>query len=427
MILHLADSLTRGLMVVTALLIGLWLSWFGVRAAIARFGYEVVTAERLALAVRMEPGNPKYWNRLGQYQKQNLLDHDQDSFRKAIALNPLDTNAWLDLAADYEFEGKNSEAREAYLQAKKSYPSSADVSWRYGNFLMRQGDQPDAYAQLRQAIEGNPKLAAIAFSRAYRSNPDINQILNQLLPANQSAYVGMLNESAGENQLAVAQIIWARLLTLHPHLEVRDFEPLVSKLLGSGEYYAGRRVWDQGIATLNLPPLLQLDGSVVWDPSFESNINGLGFAWQFKPIVQGVSIGYDTTEGHSGSQSLRLSFDGKHNPDLEAACTFAVVQPSTTYRFSGWIKTKNITTEFGLGFRLHSYGNSAGPVVNTDQIVGSHPFTRIDQIWTAGADVQRVVICVIREASDNPDVRISGTAWVDDVDLVPQPAEPHTP
>src|SRR5260370_19715877 len=124
MILHLTDSLTRGLMVVVALLIGLGLSWFGVRAAIARFGYEGVTAERLELAVRMEPGNPKYWNRLGQYQKQNLLDHDQDSFRKAIALNPLDANAWLDLAADYEFEGKNSEARGAYLQAKKSYPSS---------------------------------------------------------------------------------------------------------------------------------------------------------------------------------------------------------------------------------------------------------------------------------------------------------------
>jgi hypothetical protein len=431
MIIHLADSLTRGLVVVTALLIGLWLSFFGLRAAIARYGYEGVTAERMELAVRLEPGNPAYWYRLGKYQQYNLIQGDptqaQESFRKAIRLNPLDTDAWLDLATEYELEGKNSEASEAYLQAKKSYPSSADASWRYGNFLLRRGDQPDAYAQLRRAIEGNPQLAAIAFSRAYRANPDIDQILNQLLPANQTAYVGMINESAIENQLAVAQIIWARLLSLHPHLEVRDFEPLVSKLLAAGEYDAGRRVWDQGIATLNLLPLLQLDGSVVWDPSFESNINDLGFAWQFKPIVQGVSIGYDKTEKHSGNQSLRLSFDGKHNPDLEAACALAVVQPSTTYRFSGWIKTKDITTEYGVGFRLHSYGTSGGSVVNTQQIFGNHPFTRIDQIWAAGADVRRVTICITRESSDNPDVRISGTSWVDDVNLVPQPAEPHTP
>lgn len=431
MILHLTNSFTRGLVVVAALFIGLWLSFFGLRAAIARFGYEGVTADRMRLAVRLEPDNPAYWYRLGKYQQFDLIQGDpgraQESFRKAIALNPLDTNAWLDLAADYESEGKNAEAREAYLQAKKSYPASADVSWRYGNFLLRLGDQSKSYEQLRRAIEGNPQLAAIAFSRAYRANPDINQILNQLLPVNQSAYVGMMNEAASENQLAVAQIIWARLLTLRPHLEVRNFEPLVSRLLASGEYYVGRRVWDQGVATLNLPPLLQLDGSVVWDPSFESNINDLGFAWQFKPIVQGVSIGYDKTEKHSGSQSLRLSFDGKHNPDLEAACALAVVQPSTKYRFSGWIKTKGITTEYGVGFRIHSYGDSNGTVVNTGQIVGNHPFTRIDQIWIAGADVRRAMICVTREASDNPDVRISGTAWVDDVNLVPQPAEPHTP
>src|SRR3974377_612678 len=114
MILHLADSLTRGLMVVTALLIWLWLSFFGLRAAIARYGYEGDTAERMKLAARLEPDNPAYWYRLGKYQQYNLIQGDpvqaQESFRKAIALNPLDTNAWLDLAADYESEGKNSEA-----------------------------------------------------------------------------------------------------------------------------------------------------------------------------------------------------------------------------------------------------------------------------------------------------------------------------
>jgi hypothetical protein len=40
----------------------------------------------------------------------------------------------------------------------------------------------------------------------------------------------------------------------------------------------------------------------------------------------------------------------------------------------------------------------------------------------AGPDIHRVQICVSREHSDNPDVRISGTAWVDDVTLIPQPA-----
>ena len=51
----------------------------------------------------------------------------------------------------------------------------------------------------------------------------------------------------------------------------------------------------------------------------------------------------------------------------------------------------------------------------------------VDQTWTAGPNTPRVQICVTREPSDNPGVRISGTAWVDDVNLVPgDRGAPHT-
>ena len=431
MILRLSDSLARGLVVAAALLVGFWLSIFGVRAAIAHYYSEGDTTKRLELAVRLEPGNPQYWYGLGRYQQYNLEQPDatlaEASYRKAIALNTVSTEAWLDLGTAYELDGKTEEARGAYLQAKKSYPVSADVSWRYGNFLLREGEQAPAYEELRRAIEADPLRAAAAFSRAYRSNPNIDQILNQLLPPRQSAYVEMMNEAVSEKQLAVAKAIWARLLTLHPRLEMRDIERLVAELLAAGEYDEARRVWDQGTTTLNLPPLLEPQGSVVWDPSFESDFNGYSFSWKFRPIAQGVSLGFDKTEKHSGSQSLRLSFDGKHNPDLEAACTLAVVQPATDYRFSGWIKTKDVTTEYGVGFRLHSYGISDEPVMNTRQLYGNNPFTMIDQTWTTGPDIRRVVICITREPSDNPEVRISGTAWVDDVNLVSQPTGHHKP
>jgi DNA-binding SARP family transcriptional activator len=431
MILRLSDSLSRGLLVAVALLIGLWLSFFGIRAAIARYYSEEDTAKCLESAVRLESGNPEYWYGLGRYQQYNLEQPDaalaEQSYRKAIALNPVATEAWLDLGTAYELDGKTEEARAAYLQGKKSYPVSAEVSWRYGNFLLREGREAQAYAELRRAIEADPKRAAAAFSRAYRVNSNIEQILNELLPPQPSAYVEMINEAVSEGQLGAAKAIWDRLLTLHPRLAMRDFEQLVAELLGAGEYDDARRVWDQGTSTMNLPPLLEPRGSVVWDPSFESNLNGYSFSWQFKPIVQGVSIGFDSAEKHSGSRSLRLAFDGEHNPDLEAACTVAVVQPSTIYRFSGWIKTKDVTTIYGVGFRIHSYGRFEPPAVNTKQIYGNNPFTMIEQTWTTGPDIRRAVICVTREASDNPGVRISGTAWVDDVNLVPEPAEPNKP
>ncbi len=72
MILRLSDSPARGLVVATALLVGLWLCFFGIRMAIARYGSEGETAKRLELAVRLEPDNPAYWYTLGRYQQYNF-------------------------------------------------------------------------------------------------------------------------------------------------------------------------------------------------------------------------------------------------------------------------------------------------------------------------------------------------------------------
>ena len=430
MILRLSDSLARGLVVIVAILLGAWLSFFAIRAAVARYGAEGISNKRLQLAVRLEPGNPAYWYLLGRYQQFNMEQPDaalaEAAYQKAIVLNPGDTDAWLELATAYELDGNFADARTAYLQAKKSYPSSAEVSWRYGNFLLRRGQQAQAYPELRSAIEADPRRAAAAFSRAYRTNPNIDELLTELFPAKQSVYVDIIREALAAQQLAVAKTVWARLFRLHPQLEIRDVEPFVSALLQAGEFTEAKRDWDQGVDTMNLPPLFRPLSSVVWDPSFETGISGYAFSWEYRAIDQGVSIALDKAEKHSGAQSLRLSFDGKHDPNLEAACTLAIVQPSTTYRFSGWIKSQAITSDQGIALRLHAVEGFA-PVANTRQVVGTNPWTLVDQSWTSGPDVHRVRVCVIRDASENPAVRISGTAWVDDVNLLPQSAEHAVP
>ena len=428
MILRLSDSLARLIVVAPAIFLSAWLSFFAVRSAVARYGAEGDTDKRLQLAVRLEPGNPDYWYLLGRYQQYNLEHQDsrtaEASYKKAIALNPLHTDAWLELATAYELDGNFAEARSAYIHAKKSYPISADVSWRYGNFLLRQGDRIHAYTEMRRAIEADPQRAAVAFSRAYRSNPNIEEILEQLLPASPGVYLDVIAQALRDKQLAVAETVWNELLALHPRLTMNNMG-LVGALLETRDYAAARRVWDQGVATMNLP-LLQSPGSVVWDPSFESGINDSFFSWRFKPIDQGVIVGFDKSEKLTGAQSLRLSFDGKHNPDLNAACILAIAQPKTTYHLAGWIKTNNITTENGVGFRVFSPDDQQSHNLNTQELHGTLPWTLVEGTWTA-VDTHQVQVCVTREPSDNPQVRISGTAWVDEVRLTAQPAERRKP
>lgn len=429
MILRLSDSLSRGLIVAAALCFGAALSYYSVRTAWAAWVADNGTASGMVLATRLEPTNPEYWYRLGHFEQFNLEQPDSAQalqfLKTSLALDPRYTDAWLDLGTAYELDGRNVEARDAYLHAKQSYPASGEVSWRYGNFLLRQGDTQEAYPEFRRSLQTDPRRAASAFSRCFRANPNIDDILDQVFPPIPSAYVDVIRETSDAKQLSLAQLVWRRLLTLHPRLKVQEFAPLVAGLLADGEITEARRVWGEGTQAMYLPSLLPLPGSVVWDPSFESGVNGGRFAWEFQTLTQGVTTAYDATEKLSGNQSLRLTFDGKHNPDIDVACTLAIVSPNTNYHFSAWVKTANLASDRGIGFRIRSYTNlTETPRVSSREIHGTNPWTFIDMPYASGREVNRAVICITRERDLDSDVRISGTAWVDDVNLVPQSEEP---
>ena len=419
------------MVVLAAVAVAFVLSYFGVRTAVAERSSERADAPGLQSAVRLEQGNPDYWYRLGHFQQFNLEEADpsqaEEFFLRAIFIYPNHTDAWLDLATSYELDGKKEKARDAFNHAKQSYPGSAEVSWRYGNFLLRDGELTAAYAELRHAVELDPRRAPSAFSRCYRANADIDAILNDVLPAESSAYISVVEEAVSSRQFSVAQIVWKRLLTLRPHLIVRDFALLVNGLMAEGEFVEARRVWEEGVATMNLPPLYRPQGSVIWDPSFESEIKNVPFAWQYQPLTQGTQILLDSSEKLTGALSLRLSFDGKQNPGLEAACTLVLVDPGKSYRLSGWVKTQDLTTDRGIDFHIHPIGPANQPVVETRDIRGSSAWTFVDLPWTVPRDVHRAAVCVARDPSDTVGVHVSGMAWVDDVVLIPQGPETHKP
>jgi hypothetical protein len=178
---------------------------------------------------------------------------------------------------------------------------------------------------------------------------------------------------------------------------------------------------------MNLPPLVQPRDSVLWDPSFESGLSNIAFAWSFHSLVEGVHTEIDTAEKLSGKQSLRLTFDGKHNPGLDLACASGPVIPGTKYLFSGWVKTKDLTGDQGVRFHLKPIGNIQVLLESTRDIRGTTAWTSIEQDWTAGPGIRLVEVCVTREPSTNADIHISGDAWVDDVTLVPKAVERRRP
>src|SRR6266404_2116067 len=226
MILHLSSPAQRGALVLAAILVAALLSYFSVRNARADHFAGLQTRQALERAAELEPGDARNWYLLGRYWQFHLEDSDAQkaigAYKTAVSVDPGSTVSWLGLGSAYESAGDLARAREAFLQAKKTYPLSAEAAWQYGNFLLRQAEFEAAFAEMRRAVESDPKRGAEAFSRAFRAEPDVDRILNRVLPPVRDVYFDVIGDQIADGHTENALKVWDRLVTIHPRLPLRD-------------------------------------------------------------------------------------------------------------------------------------------------------------------------------------------------------------
>jgi hypothetical protein len=427
MALRLSSPAQRGALLAVAFLTASILFYFSVRNAMAIHYSGLQTPEGFQRAVSLEPADARNWYLLGRYWQYNLEDPDASrairSYVSALSLDSNSAEMWSDLATAYESEGNFAAARDAFLHARRAYPLSAGVAWRYGNFLLRQGEIDSAFSEMRLAVQADPLRAAEAFSRALRAGSNIETVIDRVLPPVTEAYLQVVRDQTTDGHTENALKVWDRLPPLHPHISLYDSLSLVNALMTEKRVTEASRVWDQAVLFAGLADLESPPNSVLWDGGFESGISGGGFSWLFSQGIRGVQTGIDTHEKHSGNSSLRLMFDGKSNINYSGVCHYVPVEPSTAYLFSAWVKTRALTTDQGLRFQLHSLDSQYSATANTSDVGGTAPWTRIVMPWTSANDVHELQVCLVRFPSEQDDNKIQGTVWVDDLALVPEPAE----
>jgi len=431
MILRLSSNTQRGIIAAASCALALVVSYFSIRNAYAAYEAGLQTAQGYERATRFEPADPRNWYLLGRFWQYDLEDANASrairAYRSALELNPGSADIWLALATVYESEGELPAARAAFLEAKKAYPLSAEVSWQYGNFLLRQGELDPASTEMRLAVQADLKRAPEAFSRSLRAGSSLENTLDRVLPPVTAAYLDVISDQTEDRHTGNALKVWDRLAALHPRLNLQDSFPMVGALMDEKRITEASRVWDQALSFAGLADLQGPPGSVLWDGGFESGVIGGGFSWSFPEGSRSVQLSINMQEKHSGNRSLRLAFDGKSNVNFSGVCHFVPVRPSTRYRFSAWVRTKALTTNQGIRFQLRSLGTQDVSVVSSLDVHGAQTWTPIDLPWSSGKDVQELQVCIVRYPSEEADNRIQGIAWVDDVALVPNPAEHPKP
>jgi tetratricopeptide (TPR) repeat protein len=412
----------RGALLIGALAVVLFFLYQGIRLWISDHDINSERLSAIESGAALEPGNAEAWDILGRYRQLDFVSGDQNEaikdFQRAIRDNQLSAYYWMNLAGAYEAAGSASDAHDAFEHAQSVYPLSAQVDWNYGNFLLREQRWDEGYAQIQRAVRADPLLLPLAISRTWRSNHEVDTLLNQVLPADVNAYLQTLDFFASIHETEPGLRVWQRLMSLGKPIALPRSFSFLDELIREDRSADASRVWREALNAAGLPHEEPGNGSVVWDGNFSGDFlnGGLGWRWN-NPL--GTTIDFDSAPpGHSG-RAVRLDFGGGSNLDLEYPLEYVPVEPNRTYHFRASLRTEAISTESGMRFLISDPNHPGIAPFETENLTGDHAWTPAELDVTTGEQTHFLGVRLYRKTSRLFDNKLSGTTWIADISLVP--------
>jgi tetratricopeptide (TPR) repeat protein len=380
--------------------------------------------------VHMEPGNAEAWDALGRFRQLDFNDADATeslaAYKRAVALNPNSATLHMNLAAAYESAGDIPNARAQFADASAAYPLSAEVNWNYGNFLLRQGQDAEGYAEIRKAIQSDRSLLTLAASRVWRASRDVDVLLNQVLPQDAESYQRALDYFSSLHATEPSLAVWRKLTGLGQPMELSKSFPMLDALIQQDDSADATRVWSQALTAAGMPDYQPPNHSLIWNGNFTHEFENGGLDWRYEPLV-GVSFDFDSTPGGRQGRSFRMDFGGGSNIEIDKPMQYVPVEPNHAYHFRASMRTEDITTESGMRFWIRDPNHEEAVNVLTENLTGSNPWKTVAADFITGPDTHFLSVHLRRTGSRLFENRLSGTVWVADVYLIPAEYDQEPP
>ncbi len=397
--------------------------WMG-KAYVAQAVAETPTVDNFKLALRLDPNNPEYHLLLGRLYEYSPTSEKpgqaMKEFQRAAELDPNDPQPWIDLAAAAEFNGDVSRAA-AYLRlADYLAPHLPNFQWPIGNFYLLHGDTSQALLHFKVVLAGTRKYDSLIFSTAWKASGDAATILKDLIPDDTQAELSYLGYLMGQHRYADTRPLWNQIVENSKDLHAEDVASYMDELISAHLPGQAFQVWTDleknGIVRFALP---EPAGNLVTNGEFEDAMLNFGFDWRIVS-AEDVYAGLDTSNYHSPSHSLLVSFTGKENIFYRHTFEYVKVEPSTSYRLRAWMMTSGITTDSGPRLEVRDAFDPAILDVYTPSMTGdSNGWTSVSLDFKTSPKTELVILSVTRVPSQKVDNSIAGKVWLDDVSLVP--------
>jgi hypothetical protein len=276
-----------------------------------------------------------------------------------------------------------------------------------------QGDQERALRNFRVVLANDPEAVDSALQLCWRATGDANQILDRALPRRADLYLSLLRLLISKQEVAAAENVWNHLIALNQEFSTKLAFPYFRFLIAKQEVAAAQTAWQQ-LAGVNrsLQPYLPSPENLVVNGGFEENLLNGGFDWWYESNPH-AALAIDTSEFHSGTRSLSVTFDGQSVSEA-GIVQFIVVKPHTDYAFSAESRTEDIESASGPRFAVADAYTNASYVL-TDDLLGTNPWRVQHARFQTGPNTNLVLLKIVRQPA-GPLIR--GKLWIDDLRLV---------
>lgn len=394
--------------------VGLYLQ-LALHAYLASHLAAVPDSPNLQNAIRLEPSNAEYRDLFGRSLALSgtSLDEAIANYRIAVHLNPYVARYWLDLAGAYQIAGRTREQEESVERAVEADPTTPHVAWEAANFFLVQGDRDKALRYFHVVLANDPDTVDSALQLCWQATEDENQILAQALPPRPNLYLSFLRLLIYKQQTAAAENVWNRLIGLNQAFSTKLAFPYFRFLIAQQEVAAAKTAWQQlAVLDRSIQPYLPSRENLVVNGGFEENVLNGGFDWWYESNPH-AALAIDTSEFHSGTRSLSITFDGR-NPGDAGIFQFIPVKPNTDYEFSAEYRTEDIESASGPRFAIvDAYTNAS--YVLTDDLLDTNPWRVQQARFQTGPNTNLVLLTIVRRPA-GPLIR--GKLWIDDLRLV---------
>lgn len=407
-----------------SLIVGFVLStgWIAKTYFAYRAGH-TLTIPSLRLATRLNPGNATYHVQLGrlyQYSITNPLPKEAiRQFHDAVKANPYDPQAWINLAAAYEFQGETSKAEEDLRHASELAPNLPIYQWTIGNYFLLHGNTQEAFRHLKVVLAGSRRYDRTVFNIAWKAEDNAAYILQRLIPNDLPAEFSYLKYLLTVQRFPDAEAVWKRIAanpeTFDPH-EASDY---IDTMIKTGRANAAYQAWTdlQARGLVRTPPGGP-NANLITNGNFEDPLLNMGFGWRIQD-VPGVYAGLDTATFHSPGHSLSVQFSGNQNLNYHQVFQFVKVLPKHAYQLDAFMKTQGITSDSGPRIEVVDAYNPHALDKLTPEMTGtSGGWNPLNMDFTTGPKTQLLLVLLVRAASKAEDnTAIRGKVWLDDVQV----------